>query len=246
MDHLCLNCFKTWRKGLEMDYSRDGFLFCYFYTFAFAFKCFCPQAKMEINDQLTEKAKHDLVLIDRALQHKDQQAYAELLKRYRDAIYFLMLKMSGNHYDAEDLTIEAFGKAFRNLQQYTADYAFSTWLYRIATNNCIDFMRRNNRIPSANKLFWKSEDQEELIDSIPSMLPDPEEDLMHKQKIRMMRQIVEKLKPHYRNLITLRYFEELSYDEITQILNLPLGTVKAQLFRARAFLLQIMEESAGS
>jgi RNA polymerase sigma-70 factor (ECF subfamily) len=198
---------------------------------------------MEINDQLTEKAKHDLVLIDRALQHKDQKAYAELLKRYRDVIYFLMLKMCGNHYDAEDLTIEAFGKAFKNLKQYTADYAFSTWLFRIATNNCIDFMRRNNRIPSASKFNWDSEDQEGLIDAIPSNSLDPEEDLMHKQKIRRMREVVEKLKPHYRNLIMLRYFEELSYEEITEIMHLPLGTVKAQLFRARAFLLQLLENN---
>ncbi len=198
---------------------------------------------MEINDQLTENAKRDLVLIDRAVNHKDQQAYAELLKRYRDAIYFLMLKMSANHYDAEDLTIEAFGKAFGNLRQYSADYAFSTWLYRIATNNCIDFMRRNNRIPAADKFKWKSEEQDELIDHIPSETLDPAEDLMHKQKIRMMREVVDKLKPHYRNLITLRYFEELSYEEITEILNLPLGTVKAQLFRARALLLHSIEGS---
>jgi RNA polymerase sigma-70 factor (ECF subfamily) len=201
---------------------------------------------MEINDQLTEKAKYDLVLIDRAINHKDQQAYAELLKRYRDVIYFLMLRMSANHYDAEDLTIEAFGKAFKNLRQYTADYAFSTWLYRIATNNCIDFLRRNNRIPSADKYKWKPEDQDELIEQLPSEILDPEEDLMHKQKIKLMREVVDKLKPHYRNLITLRYFDELSYEEITEILHLPLGTVKAQLFRARALLLHIIESSRDS
>ena len=201
---------------------------------------------MEINDQLTEKAKYDLVLIDRAINHKDQQAYAELLKRYRDVIYFLMLRRSANHYDAEDLTIEAFGKAFKNLRQYTADYAFSTWLYRIATNNCIDFLRRNNRIPSADKYKWKPEDQDELIEQLPSEILDPEEDLMHKQKIRLMREVVDKLKPHYRNLITLRYFDELSYEEITEILHLPLGTVKAQLFRARALLLHIIESSRDS
>jgi len=201
---------------------------------------------MEINDQLTEKAKYDLVLIGRAINHKDQQAYAELLKRYRDVIYFLMLRMSANHYDAEDLTIEAFGKAFKNLRQYKDDYAFSTWLYRIATNNCIDFLRRNNRIPSADKYKWKPEDQDELIEQLPSEILDPEEDLMHKQKIKLMREVVDKLKPHYRNLITLRYFDELSYEEITEILHLPLGTVKAQLFRARALLLHIIESSRDS
>ncbi|MDD4604655.1 MAG: sigma factor, partial [Bacteroidales bacterium] len=93
---------------------------------------------MEVIDHLTEKARRDYFLVQRALHQGDQKAYAELLNNYRDSLYFMMLKMTNHTTDAEDLTIEAFGKAFKNLQQYTPDFAFSTWLFKIAANNCID------------------------------------------------------------------------------------------------------------
>ncbi len=94
---------------------------------------------MEMNTNLTEKGQRDYLLIQRALRDGDQKAYADLLHYYRDSLYFMMLKMTNNPYDADDLTIEAFGKAFKKLDQYTPDYAFSTWLFKIASNNCIDF-----------------------------------------------------------------------------------------------------------
>ena len=198
---------------------------------------------MEVNRNLTEKGKRDLILIERALKQGDQKAYADLLKIYRDAIYFMMLKMTSSHYDAEDLTIEAFGKAFKNLDQYTSDYAFSTWLFKIASNNCIDFMRRSRRIPSASQLDLPEEMQADAMRNIQSTHPDPEEFLMNDQKKILLREVVERLKPHYRNLVELRYFDELSYEEIATSLNLPLGTVKAQLFRARELLFHILKQS---
>src|SRR3989339_1643710 len=96
---------------------------------------------MEINPNLSEKGKHDYKLVLLAIKG-DEKAYAELLDRYKDAIYYMLLKMVNNKSDAEDLTIEAFGKAFKNIEQYTPNYAFSTWLFKIATNNCIDFLRK--------------------------------------------------------------------------------------------------------
>src|SRR4030043_1190017 len=96
---------------------------------------------MEVNTNLSEKAQRDYLLVQKA-NNGDQKAYAELMERYRDAIYYMLLKMVNNASDAEDLTIEAFGKAFKNIQQYTPNYAFSTWLFKIATNNCIDFIRK--------------------------------------------------------------------------------------------------------
>ena len=93
---------------------------------------------MEVNPNLSEKGRHDYKLVLLAIKG-DQKAYAELLDRYKDAIYYMLLKMVNNKSDAEDLTIEAFGKAFKNIEQYTPNYAFSTWLFKIATNNCIDF-----------------------------------------------------------------------------------------------------------
>jgi RNA polymerase sigma-70 factor (ECF subfamily) len=197
----------------------------------------------EANPNLSEKAVHDYKLVCAAVQESDQKAYAELMQRYKDSIYFMLLKMVNNRDDADDLTIEAFGKAFKNLHQYTPDYAFSTWLFKIATNNCIDFIRRKRKMTfSIDKGFENDEGQESTFELKSSTL-DPEEKMIKKQKAVLMRDIVEKLKPRYRRLVELRYFQERSYEEIATELQLPLGTVKAQLFRAREFLYQILKTS---
>ena len=197
---------------------------------------------MEIEQNLTEKGQRDYKLIRRALDDGDQEAYAQLVDNYRDSLYYTMLKMSNNPFDAEDLTIEAFGKAFKNLRQYTPDYAFSTWLFKIATNNCIDYLRKKKKIAGTIQNKENSE-QDEITVKLESQFRDPEEHIINKEKIVLMREVVEKLKPHYRKLIKMRYFDELSYDEIVQELGLPLGTVKVQLFRAREFLYNILKNS---
>jgi len=191
---------------------------------------------MEVGSNLTEKAKYDLELIDRALNNGDQKAYASLMSNYRDAIYFMMLKMTNSSNDAEDLTIEAFGKAFKNIHQYKPDYAFSTWLFRIASNNCIDFMRKQNRKPD----IVDEEDPYDYTDNYAAKELNPEEDLLKKERVVQMHHVIDKLKPHYKTLIELRYFKEYSQDEIALIMQLPLGTVKAQLYRAREFLFNII------
>lgn len=198
---------------------------------------------MEITDRLTEKAQRDYHLVIRARDHGDQQAYAELLHNYRDSLYFMMLKMTSNATDADDLTIEAFGKAFKSLDQYTPDFAFSTWLFKIAANNCIDFLRKSKRIQFSDGFFDDKEDAQDSTANIPSDTLDPEEKIIEKQKIALMHEVVEKLKPHYRLLVELRYFKEWSYEEICVELDLPLGTVKAQLFRARDLLYQVLRNA---
>jgi RNA polymerase sigma-70 factor (ECF subfamily) len=197
---------------------------------------------MEVTSHLTEKAQRDYKLVVLASQQGDQKAYAELLNNYRDSLYFMLLKMTNNPTDAEDLTIEAFGKAFRSLHQYSPDYAFSTWLFRIAANNCIDFLRKNRRIQFADGLTNEDDEYTDYPTNIPSETPAPDERIIEKQKIQLMREVVEKLKPHYRQLVELRYFSELSYEEIATRLDLPLGTVKAQLFRARDLLYQVLKD----
>ena len=195
---------------------------------------------MEIENNLSGTAIYDLQLVKKAVENSDQAAYSELLDRYRESVYFLLLKMVNNKDDAEDLTIEAFGKAFKNLAQYTPNYAFSTWLFRIATNNCIDFIRKKRTVTgSLDRAFMNDEGGEMTMD-VRSETSDPEETYIKKQKSKLMRQLVEKLKPRYRILIELRYFQELSYEEIAEQLDLPLGTVKAQLFRSREFLYNIL------
>lgn len=199
---------------------------------------------MEIGNNLTEKGQYDYKLVLLAVEKGDQRAYAELMGRYKESVYFMLLKMVNNKDDADDLTIEAFGKAFNRLSQYTPNFAFSTWLFKIATNNCIDFIRKkkNNATISINKPFENDEGGEVTID-IKAPILDPEENFIKKQKNILMRDVVEKLKPKYRTLVEMRYFDELSYEEISEKLDLPLGTVKAQLFRARDLLYNILKNS---
>jgi len=201
------------------------------------------QDAAKINPNLSDKALKDYQLVRRAIDGGDQKAYAELMSRYKDSIYFMLLKMVNNRDDADDLTIEAFGKAFKNIRQYTPDYAFSTWLFKIATNNCIDFIRKKRKLTFSIDKGLETDDGGEMNIDIKSTHPDPEEHLMKKQKVLMMRDVVERLKPRYKKLVELRYFQERSYEEIADELKLPLGTVKAQLFRAREFLYQIMKNS---
>lgn len=196
---------------------------------------------MEVTSHLTEKALRDFRLVQRAINDGDQKAYAELMNNYRDSLYFMLLKMTNNPHDAEDLTIEAFGKAFKKLHQYTPDFAFSTWLFKIASNNCIDFIRKKKKYTFSMDKNYDDEEGNDLASNIPAEIPDPEEHVIKKQKVKMMRDVVEKLKPHYRTLIELRYFKEYSYEEIAEELDLPIGTVKAQLFRAREFLYNILK-----
>lgn len=191
---------------------------------------------MEVENGLSEKARNDLVLVWKA-KKGDERAFADLMNRYRDSIYFMLLKMVNNASDAEDLTIEAFGKAFRNLDLFTPDFAFSTWLFKIATNNCIDFIRKKQVSPVP--VDHSQVDLDNLTVNLQSDLPDPEEALINHQKTAVLREIVNQLKPRYRRLIELRYYKEYSYEEIASELKLPIGTVKAQLFRAKSLLYNI-------
>ncbi len=196
-------------------------------------------------EHLSDKAKQDLTLVERAKQG-NQAAFASLMDRYRESIYFMMLKMVKNSDDAEDLTIEAFGKAFNRIDQYSPSFAFSTWLFKIASNNCIDFIRKKRiQVLSMDQGIAMSDGGSIRIDA-KAQVNNPEESMMHDQKVIHMRLLVSKLKPRYRQLVEKRYFEELSYEEIADELNLPLGTVKAQLFRARDFLANMMEKTKDS
>lgn len=202
---------------------------------------------MNENTDFSPKAKEDLVLVRRA-QTGDEMAFAELMKRYRDSIYYLLLKMVNNAVDAEDLTIEAFGKAFRNIDRYSPSYAFSTWLFKIASNNCIDFLRKNKgreyafQANSEDVSQTGSEDEYSAHVQLESSNPKPDELMMTREKASTLRKVVRELKPRYKKLVELRYFKEYSYEEIAQELDIPLGTVKAQLFRARELLFNILKD----
>ena len=198
----------------------------------------------DTENRLTTKAVYDYNLVRKAVDENDQQAFAELLQRYREPVFFMMLKMSGNRDDAEDLTIEAFGRAFKALPNYSPDYAFSTWLFRIASNNAIDYLRRKRQMNpfSLDEQIKGSEDGSDYASELKATGRNPEETLMHKQKLKAVRDLVKNLKPHYRELIELFYYQELSHDDISKKLNMPIGTVKAKLYRARELLYNAINE----
>jgi RNA polymerase sigma-70 factor (ECF subfamily) len=193
----------------------------------------------EIKNKFSNKARKDYELVQAAL-NGDETSFARLLARYKDAIFFMLLKMVNNRSDAEDLTLEAFGKAFKNLHQYSPTYAFSTWLFKIASNNCIDFLRKKKGTFIPIEGGTETSDQDSPI-KLKSKDPNPEERLVRLQRAILMRKVVRRLKPRYQTLVEYRYFRELTYEEIARELNLPLGTVKAQLFRAREMLFKMID-----
>ncbi len=196
---------------------------------------------MELDRNFSEKAKEDFKLIDRAILEHDQQAYAELMKRYKKPVYHMILKMVRNVDDAEDLTIEAFAKAFRNLHRFKKDYTFSTWLFRIATNNAIDFIRKKKLETMSLDTSLKDDNGDTVSIDVEDKDLNPMEETIKSQKIELVRIFVDKLPPKYQRLVKLRYFDELSYEEIARELDAPLGTIKAQLHRARELMYDLVK-----
>ncbi|MDR0386273.1 MAG: sigma-70 family RNA polymerase sigma factor [Prevotellaceae bacterium] len=176
----------------------------------------------------------DLELVRRAL-NKDQKAYSSLLSRYHDNIFYYILKMVGDKSHADDLTIESFDKAFQNLDKYNEQYAFSTWLYKIAKNCTIDFVRKR-KLNSLHISYDPEENASINENTISSGTPNPEENMIQQQETMALMKHIESLKPKYRTLIELRYIKEYAYEEIAEELSIPLGTVKTRLFRAKNVL----------
>ena len=197
---------------------------------------------MELKRQFSDKALKDFELIDEAVQEGSQQAYADLMERYKKPVYHMILKMVRNVDDAEDLTIEAFAKAFKNLAKFKKDYTFSTWLFRIATNNAIDFIRKRKLDTYSLNTSFSDDNGDAVTIDVEDHNLNPAEETIKSQKIELMRLFVNKLPSKYQRLVKLRYFEEFSYDEIAKELGAPLGTVKAQLHRARELMYDLVKD----
>ncbi len=186
------------------------------------------------------KRQEDRALINAALKG-DERAFESILNRYRNLVFTIMLKMVRNPQEAEDLTQEAFMKAFNSLSSFNDEFAFSTWLMKIATNNCIDFLRKRKlKTYSIHQPIQYKDEQIEI--DLPDAEPGPEKILLQEERKRMIEEAIEELPPRYRYVVMLRHKEEKSYEEISEILNLPLGTVKAQIFRAREMLNKKLKE----
>lgn len=199
---------------------------------------------MEINRHFSDNAKNDFALVKRALDG-DQKAFAEIMGRYQDSIYYLTLKMVNNREDAMDLTVGTFAKAFEKLDTYRPDFAFSTWLFKLATNHAIDHLRKKK----VNIISLDRMSENEQLDKnwlIHSENLNPEEESIRKQQDKLLKDIINKLHSRYRILINLYYFEDLSVEEIALQLDLPKNTVKGQLSRARDLLQNILKRNKQS
>lgn len=197
------------------------------------------------NLKLTQKALDDYQLVE-AAKAGSQQAYAQLMERHQSSIYHMMLRMTNDREDAHDLTMEAFGKAFTRMASYVPNYAFSTWLYKIAVNNCIDFVRKKRLTILSIDETIDAESSQDYSSTLHAYGLNPEEAMVREQRIGLMRSLLHRLSDKYRVMIELRYFKELSYDEIATELGIPLGTVKAQLFRAKELLSDLLHRPGAS
>ncbi|MDR2383858.1 MAG: sigma-70 family RNA polymerase sigma factor [Prevotellaceae bacterium] len=185
----------------------------------------------------------DQELVHKAL-NNDQKAYSRLLSRYRYNIFYYILRMVGNKTYANDLTQESFDKAFQNLSKYNEHYAFSTWLYKIAENCTIDFVRR--RKLNSLHINYNSDEESSINENILySGTPNPEENMIQQQEESRLMKYIESMKPKYRILIELRYIKEYAYREIAEELNLPMGTVKTRLLRAKNILAKMILAASG-
>jgi RNA polymerase sigma factor (sigma-70 family) len=176
----------------------------------------------------------DTALISRALSG-DQSAYVKLKEKYHDAIYHLIYRMIREKDEVADLTQEAFIKAFTSLGTFNDEYAFSTWLYKIATNNCIDHIRRKKLPTFSIDKPIESKDSDFSFE-VPDSTYEPDRAMTSSQRRIFLEEAIQSLPEKYRQVILLRHVEEKEYQEIAKILKLPLGTVKAHIFRAREML----------
>lgn len=165
----------------------------------------------------------------------DQIAYRAILKKYHDQVYNLLYRMVHDKDEVEDLTQEAFIKAFNSLKNFNEEFAFSTWLYKIATNNCIDYIRKKKLATFSIDKPLESKDGEYSFE-IPDTNYLPDKDLIAGQRTRILEEAVNALPEKYRQVILMRHTEDKDYQEIADELHLPLGTVKAHIFRAREIL----------
>jgi len=184
---------------------------------------------------------HDISqLIESALEG-DQKAYGDIVSRFREQIFHFIFRMVKDKAQAEDLTQETFIKAFRALASFNSDYAFSTWLYKIAANNCIDYFRKKKLATTSLDTPIKAKDGDLQRDFADQEL-GPESELISKEQTNQIQTAIDSLPAKYKQAIILRHSQDKSYEEIAEELDIPLGTVKVRIFRAREMLKARMKD----
>lgn len=197
--------------------------------------------KIENPVNVPSKSKaEDIILIESAIAG-NQSSYEKLMKKYYQMIYNLVYRMISKKEDVEDLTQEAFIKAFHSLHNFDRQFAFSTWLFKIATNNAIDYLRKKKLFTFSIDKDIESDDSDYKFE-IPDMESGPDKHLMDTEMRSILNEAIESLPEKYRQVIVLRHKKELEYEEIAKLLKLPLGTVKAHIFRGRELLNKYLKE----
>lgn len=193
----------------------------------------------------SDRLQLDYQLVCAARDKGSPKAYSDLMASYREPLYLLLLRMTRNTTTASDLTVETFSKAFLQLHRYNPTGTFSSWLFSIGVNTYIDYLRKRKLETVSLNSITRSSDGDFIEYQIPSEQPNPEEVMIRMQRDTALKEIVNQLKEPYRQIIELRYYEDLSYDEIAERMNIPIGTVKVRLNRAKALLSSIMKEKKG-
>ena len=191
-------------------------------------------------ENASESSREDDMLVKRAM-GGDEQAYTELVEKYQRSLYFHIMKMIKDKEQVNDLVQEAFVKAFDNLNTYSTNYAFSTWLYRIATNHTIDYLRKKKLKTLSIDEPMKTRDGEMQM-QLEDESAGTDRNIIRKQRQNIVQNAIDDLPPKYRKVIEMRHMEEKSYQEIADVLDLPLGTVKAHIFRARELLYKELKD----
>lgn len=192
-----------------------------------------------------ERMERDYQLVCAARDKGSHKAYADLMAIYREPLYLLLLRMTHNTTTASDLTVDTFSKAFCQLHRYAPTGTFSSWLYSIGINTYIDHLRRR-RMETVSLNSIQRDGEGDFVEyQIPSDQPDPEENMIRAERNKEVREVVAALKQPYRQIVELRYYEDLSYEQIAERLHLPIGTVKVRLLRARNLMQAIANERKG-
>ncbi len=204
--------------------------------------------ELEPKNEKHSSREEDYALIDvirEGDRYQQEQAFKKLLSKYRGQIYNLILKIVHNPNEVEDLVQESFSKAFNSIANFNKEYAFSTWLYRIATNSSIDFLRKRRLKTFSIDNPIKTKDDEYTVE-IPDSSEEPEKNVIQSQRDLLVQDAIKQLPEKYRTVIEMRHLQELSYEEIAKELKIPLGTVKAHIFRAREMLYKILRDKLRS
>ena len=185
-------------------------------------------------------AKTDMDLITDTLKG-NHNSFTTLVNRYYASLYWVIYRIVGNSTDADDLTSESLVKAYESLSSYSNKYAFSTWLHTIGSNRAIDFVRNRNKQP--NPINNPTSTEEDIM--TPSIESDlsTEDNMIRLETNEIIADVISELKPFHRSLIDMRYFKNMSYEEISKKLNKPIGTIKTGLFRARRILYNLIKDN---